>query len=370
MKHYQFGSSTAARTDACPAWVKESEGVPRKESSFAIDGTITHGILECFALDEACPDIVEGHRVEEEHRTMAYEMWDAAQKVLADHDMVEWEPEVTAVSAGDTGGTLDLVAAARTTKAMLLDYKTGRGVQVSAVNNKQLLFAAANMLYGESSCRDLVEDKETFIGVILQPDSAGEVQTKTWEFTREQVDHFWEHHQVNIAKAREGGGDLCAGDHCKFCPANGLCDATTGRLLDIQRLDPQDQEQLLEGLDMIAAVQDTIRALEKLAFEQLEVGVELPGWKLVAKRATEKWVDEEAAIRKFRRVMGGKKEIVQEKLVSPAQMRKLAKAKGLQLDLDNFTERKSFGTTLAPESDKREAVLSSSAFKAALDAVK
>lgn len=384
MKHYPFGSSTAARTDACLAWRQESAGVPNKESAFAIDGTITHGILEMFALDEACPDIVEGHKVEQSHREMAYAMWDDTLAVLKQHDMTEWEPEVTATTAEDVGGTLDLVAA-NTTTAMLLDYKTGMGVQVSPVNNKQILFATANMLYGDSPATDLVEGRDLFVGVIMQPNRAGEVETKVWEYTRDQVDAFWEKHQQNICIARDGG-DLApvAGDHCKFCPANGLCDATTGNLLRMAQLDPDDVEQLVWALDHIEAVKQTIKAVEKLAYEQLEVGQEIPGWKLVRGRpGNTSWDDPAAALKKLKRLTRGLRTeddvrvgalLETKKMVSPTQAKKLLKTAGIeksQIDkLDMLTHRPDAkGFTLAPESDKREAILSADALGAALNSI-
>ena len=76
MKHYPFGSSTAARTDACTRWFTESEGVPRQESSYAIDGTIIHGVLEAIALAESTPVYVDGHEVTAEHAKKAGEFWD------------------------------------------------------------------------------------------------------------------------------------------------------------------------------------------------------------------------------------------------------------------------------------------------------
>jgi hypothetical protein len=383
VKHYKFGSSTAARTDACQAWVQQSEGIPRKESTFAIDGTIVHGVLEQMALGEAIPDIVEGHRVEKDHIDMAKVMWADTETVLENHSMTEWEPEVTANVSDDVGGTLDLVARNAFNTCMLLDYKTGMGVQVSPANNKQILFAAANLLYGASSAADLVEGCENFIGVIMQPNRAGEVETREWEFTKEQVDRFWQQHQCNIVLA-ESDDDLVpvAGDHCKFCPANGLCDATTGNLLRMKQIDPEDAEQLAWALGMISQVEDTIKAVEKLAMEQLEVGVEIPGWKLVRGRAgNTTWDDPDKALPKLKRLLRGCKDddgnrlaamLETKKFVTPTQAKKILKQGGVATEfLDEITHRPEPKTNvLAPEDDPRAAVLSADALSDALNSIK
>lgn len=381
IKHYPFGSSTAARTDACQGWRAQSEGVPRKESQFAVDGTIVHGILEQLALGEAEPDIVEGHKVEKDHRVMAREIWALTEDFLSDHGVTEWEPEVTATTAEDVGGTLDLVGASAD-KTILLDYKTGQGVQVDPCDNKQILFAAANVIHGESGADDLIRDK--FLGVIVQPDRAGDIRIKTWEFDREIVDRWWKQHQDNIAIARGADldNDTVAGDHCKFCPANGLCPATTGRLLKMKQFHPDDLEVIKEGLDMVEDVKQTIKAIEQKAYDALEAGQEIPGWKLVRGRPGHTtWDDPEAALKLLKKLTRGLKDEDGERLalqmevrkaITPTQAKKILKAHEVPADvLDECTHRpEPKGFTLAPESDKREAVLSAEAFGAALDSIK
>lgn len=376
MKHYKFGSSTAARTDACPPWVSECASLPPgKESAYAATGTAIHAMLEARGLDDdyQFPDqlgkTVEGVEVDADMIEMAEDMWSATEALMDQYDIGEFVPECTGEAAADVGGTLDFVGDGREV-CVLVDYKTGQGVQVSPVNNKQILFAAA-VCEMESIAADIITKHDNFVGVIIQPDSAGNVQVKSWEFTRDQVDAFWDSHVENIASARAGEGELCAGDHCKFCPANGLCAVTSGALHRMAVLDPEDMDQLVEGLGMIEQVKETIRALEKRAYEQLEIGATVPGWKLVPKRASRKWsMNDDQIIARLRRKLGGKKHIVKEVLLSPAQMEKVAKSQGLALDLEELTVKESSGSTLAPDSDPRDAVLSHDGLAAGLAAIK
>jgi hypothetical protein len=237
------------------------------------------------------------------------------------------------------------------------------------------------MLWGKSTAHDLVAEKEKFIGVIMQPNRAGDIESRAWEFTFGDVQAFWKQHMKNIELARKGEGDLVAGDHCRFCPANGLCDATTGNLLRMQQLDPDDVEQLVWGLSMIEEVKQTIKAIEKKAYDALEIGQEIPGWKLVRGRpGNTTWDDEQAALAKLKRLTRGLKIddvrvgtlLETKKLISPTQAKSLLKKVEVATDfLDEITHRpEPKGLTLAPESDKREAVLSADALHAALNSIR
>ena len=271
-----------------------------------MDGSIIHQMLEDRALDN---DYVFSGQVgntnqefnqviTQDHVDMALQTWAATEAVLDRHGAMEWEAETTGTAGEDIGGTLDMIANCGD-KALLIDYKTGMGVNVSPVNNKQLLFATA-VCEIESDAADMLVDHDNFVGIIIQPNRNGEIEIKEWEFTRELVDSFWDKHLENIALARKGGCTPVAGDHCKFCPANGLCDATNGNLLRIQQLDPEKVTQLAEGLGMIEQVKATIANLIKLAEQQLEVGVVVPGWKLVAGRpGNTAWDDAEKALKRL-----------------------------------------------------------------------
>jgi hypothetical protein len=387
MQHFKFGSSSAARTDACQGWVSQSEGIPRQESSFAIHGSMIHQILEDRGLDDDYDIKAQLGAVntefdlpyEQDHIDMALEMWAATEKVMADYGVIEYEAETTGTAGEDIGGTLDMIANCGD-KALLIDYKTGMGVAVSPVNNKQLLFATA-VCEIESGAADMLAPHDNFVGIILQPNRAGEVEIKTWEFTRELVDQFWDNHIANIALAREGSTEPVAGDNCKFCPANGLCDATNGNLLRMQQLDPEDIEQLAEGLDLIEQVKATISNLEKLAYQQLEVGMAVPGWKLVeGKLGNTAWDDPLTALKKIKRMVRGLKEadgtrvatmMEVKKMITPTQAKKLLKKHAIALEwMDEITSRPpAKGNTLAKESDKRPAVLSSAGFAAAINSI-
>ena len=244
------------------------------------------------------------------------------------------------------------------------------GFQVEATNNDQILFATWAALH-DSSGKDLIEKCEQFLGIIWQPDRGGNIQTKEWAFSRQMVVAWGKNHAAKIALARKGGQTPVAGDHCAFCPAAFKCPAKTGDALRALQFDPKDLEILSTNMDMIEGLKAWCKDVEKVAYNALEVGQEVKGWKLVASRASRKWADEAKAIKALRRHLGGIKAITTTKMLGIGAIEKLMKKQDMPLHiLDELTVKESSGTTLAPESDKRPAVLSSEAFAAALASVK
>ena len=358
MKHYDFGSSTAKRTDNCPAWRVLSADLPRKPMGAAAQfGTEVHEILEHIALgtvDIKDIDSLTSRGLTERHVEMVRAMWDATEAVFDQYGVEEFEPEVTGTAAEDVGGTLDMIAFAKDGSAILLDYKTGAGVQVDVENNSQILFAAWVCRENSSMAKELRE-VENPVGVIIQPGLSGEVQTKTWTFTAKDVDDFAVHHRLAIEKAREGG-EPNTGEHCKFCPAATICPAKTDAVRRALTMSPGQLATLGEQMALTEQVLEWVTAVKERAEEQLQLGAKVPGYKLVDKRAVEKWTDEKALVKAHPELLT--------KLATPAQARKLG------FDTDGYTVKESSGTTIAKDTDKRAAVINTAALAASINAAR
>jgi hypothetical protein len=87
----------------------------------------------------------------------------------------------------------------------------------------------------------------------------------------------------------------------------------------------------------------------------LEADVPVPGWKLVNKRATRQWANEDVADDVLSKVIS-KDELYVAKMISPAQAEKVLKKLGQQLP-DDLVVAVSSGSTLAREDDPRPAVV-------------
>ena len=376
MLHATYGSSTAGRTMACPGWVALSEGIPNKESSFAIDGSITHAMLECKGLDDSYSfqsqigEHIEGGVVAQSHVDKAEECWRLAQELFTEHGISEFEPEVRVKMPGvdDMFGTLDLIASSKD-RGFLIDYKCGEGVMVEAVGNAQLLFSAALGLR-ESAGQDLLTPHENFTGVIIQPNDRGD-SVKTWDFTLADVQAFEKEYLAAVASSRKPGAKVKTGSHCRFCPAAATCPEKTGAALRAKLLDPKKLETLAESMALASELKSWIKTVESAALDQLEAGAKVEGFKLVRKRAIRSWYAEDEAIEILGAKLGGVHNVTAPlKLLPPGAIEKLASALDVVLDLEPLTSRHSSGNTLASSDDRRTAVVSAEGLRASLNSIK
>lgn len=113
------------------------------------------------------------------------------------------------------------------------------------------------------------------------------------------------------------------------------------------------EEEIAEVLENADVIETWLTAVRSLAYAAIADGRDIPGWKLVPKRAVRKWKD--VRVVKQRLASEGLSGFLTEDLVTPAQAEKLAKKQGIQLDLFDLIDAESSGMKLARETDSREA---------------
>lgn len=375
--HLKYGGSTAGRLIGCPGWLDQSKNIPKSTSSYAQAGTALHTCFEEMLLEDAEPRSFAGRKVEGVLITqeMADEILHPAlfefQRLCNDYSVTEFESETFCQVDDETGGTADFVARGKwggEDIGIVGDLKTGKGIQVFPENNPQALFYTWAVLQ-KSDAKDLLEGCNLFAAVIIQPNDQGLNDLRIWHFTAEELAEFIVKYQRAQKESKMPRPPIAAGEHCKFCPAAPICPEKTGQAMTALKMDPEDLKQLSNSMDLVRDLKVWISDVERTAFEQLEAGAVVKNWKLVAKRATEKWIDENEALLALRRKLGGQKNITTLKLATPAQMRKIIKAQGKDIDMmAELTVKNSSGNTLAPEDDKRPAVLQGDQVRAAIAA--
>ena len=361
MKHSNIvGGSTAERVINCPGSVKLVAKMPPKPSStFADEGTLLHDcIADLLNLKYSHAWEMIGRQYNDQTLTqdLIDEKLRPALKLLAVVDPdVEMDYEVAQrVGFGDflpgVFGSADLLGRMNDT-AVVLDWKFGSGVPVEAEENAQGLFYAC-------AARRTDATKWIFKGatkvkiVIVQPPSI-----KVWETTPERLDLFEVQLASAVREAQEDDAMLSAGKWCKWCAAKPVCPVMTGEVARIEAAQiaalPADQiGGYLKTADQLEA---WIADLRALAFQMLESGATVPGYKLVAKRATRSWANEETAKALLLEHLP-ESELTETKMSSPAVVEK--KLKKLKLALpEGSTVAISSGTTLADVDDPRPQVL-------------
>jgi hypothetical protein len=351
MQHSKIvGGSTAKRVINCPGSVAlVAEMPPQPSSSYAEEGTLLHDEISNFLGDLDYRFTCSQELIEDKLKP-ALALLD---EVDPDKTM-EYEVE-TRVHFGDllpgVFGSTDLMGRIGD-KAVILDWKFGSGVPVPAEENEQLMFyAAAAMRTPEAKW---VFDGATEVElVIIQPPTI-----KRWTTTIERIKQFEQTLVRAVKLAQQPDAPLKNGDHCRWCAAKPVCPVMTGAVdrAVALKMDAIDVDKIGAYLHNADLLESWIKDLRALAEEMMKKGKPVKGWKVVPKRATRSWVKEKDAVHWLDGKGFESKDIYSKELLSPAQMEKLLKKSKLTLPPE-LVVAVSSGTTIAPESDPRPAVV-------------
>ncbi len=355
MQHSNIvGGSTAKRVIACPGSVALVNKMPRQPSSEHADrGTLLHNAIS--EILEGRPEVI-GSRYEDQ--VLTQELFD--EKIvpaLAALDEIDPKQEMvyeveTRVGFGDllpgVFGSTDLVGRIGD-RAVVLDWKFGDGVVVAAEENPQLMFYAAASMRTDAAKWAFDGAKELEL-IIVQPPVI-----RRWVTTFDRIKQFEQELVQAVKAAQQPDAKLQHGDHCRWCTGKPICPKMTGavdRALQVQLKDV-DVDMLGKYLKNADLLEDWIKDLRGLAVQLLEKSLPVPGYKLVAKQARRQWVSEQDAAEalEFLNMNPYKQE-----LISPAQAEKELKKRKLALPPELVVSVSS-GTTMAPESDPRPAVV-------------
>lgn len=375
MIHRKYGGSTAARTLACPEWHELSRELPRPPESYSAKlGNALHDIFEQCSLDvdlepHTCAGELRGVEVTEE--IIDDKIWpalDALEQLMDDYDIKRYWCELEGVITEDIGGTADFVGLSSDEETLVVaDYKSGDGVMVFADDNAQALFYAMCILTANEVLKPLRKKIKRIVVAIIQPSPRREHTLDVWETDMERVNAFAEEHHEAVTKSEAAHGKphhkltpVC-GSHYKFCPAEAFCPAKKALVEQSRTLPVNGLEvaELAQAMSIVDDVEAWAKAVRKMTHETLEKGVHVAGYKLVDKRANRVWADPEAV---EKRIRNNKSLTIGEthtrKLMSPPQIEKVCKAKGVDFKkFDDLVVSVSSGTTLVSERDKRPAVV-------------
>lgn len=373
--HARLNASSAHRWLACPPSANFKSG---KSSIFAAAGTYAHDIgAKCLQDTSLNPSdfFLKKSKVDGFDLECDLEMVDAVNLYVdscnddlqkGDQCWVEM-PLLDALAKidPDMGGTADYVRYRESTQHLLVvDFKFGSGVYVEADDNAQLkIYALGAML----ACGKAVKNVTVRV---VQPRFEGAQPVRDWHFKAHDILDFVADVQDAAAKSRDKATPLTAGDHCGFCPHAKDCpelERRTHSLLSDEfglvaaaatPLAQYDPVKLARALADIPLVKERIKALEAFAYQEATLGKEIPGWKLVDKRANRKWKSEGDVLEWAQ--AHAIDPYAPREVISPAQMEKLiakdapkGQKKKAGAVLEPFVEKVSSGTALVPVTDER-----------------
>ena len=362
MSHAKLSPSAAERWMTCPGSVVLSKDMPQKSSVFAEEGTLAHEAAERILLDKS-------YKADDE-------MYDNVM-VYVDHVKqlggtlhVEERVKVT----DNLWGTADAVVWQPSFKHLhIVDLKYGAGVPVEVIGNLQLkIYALATLLTFEYPAQQVT-------ATIVQPrcpHSDGPVRSVTYDvadlvdFHADLMDAI---EQVDNATGSaqsygwQGSMPVFAEDYlkpsdkgCRWCLASPICPKLKGMAQEAAKKvfakgQPYDPAELAATLDTLPLLEGWIKNVREFAYEEAERGTTIPDWKLVEKRATRKWRDEQRAIQDLQELGVDYEQLFEKKFITPAAAEKLL-GKEQRAGLDELCVKESSGHTLVHGSDKRPAI--------------
>jgi len=354
------GGSTAKRVINCPGSVALVARMPPKLSSvYADTGTLLHNIIADILDTSAKPEDFLGMV----HADVTFDQDLLERKLLpalAALNDIDAEREMeyaveSVVGFGellpDVFGSADIVGRIGDT-AYIVDWKFGDGVAVEVEENPQLMFYAAAAMRTDAT-KWAFEGATKIELVIVQPP-----YVKRWETTPRRIQLFEKELIAAVKAAQQPDAPLAQGDWCRWCAAKAICPIMTGaadRAL-VSTLKNLSIENMSDYLGMADQLESWIKEVRALAMQTLEAGLPVPGYKLVPKRGTRQWVDENKALEAMRAMGVNAMELTEMTILSPAKAEKVLKKHKLALPADHVVSVSS-GNTLATEDDPRPAAL-------------
>ena len=358
-EHAVLSASSANRWLHCPPSVRLSEGYMDKASAFAMEGTSAHELCEyklrsALGMEAENPtenlDFYNAEMEEcaEGYATYILELVEKAKETCSD-PVVMVEQRVDFSRYVPEGfGTADCIIIADET-LNIVDYKHGKGVEVSAEDNPQMKLYALGALELFDCLYDISKVQMT----IFQPRLSN-----VSVFVMNKADLLnWANDELT-AKAElafEGKGELCCGEWCKFCKAKANCKERARVNMEMAQYEFRKSslltdKEVVEILSRIDELTSWASDVKNFALEQAVRGKQWPGWKVVEGRSNRKYTDEGAVAQV---VKNAGYNPYDEKIMGITNMTKMLGKEKFNELLGDFVERPQGKPTLVPEDDNR-----------------
>lgn len=369
-QHAILSPSAAHRWLNCTAAPLLEKDVEDKGSTFAEEGSLAHAycakkLKEFLGRDvsEENKEIAELNELyhsgemdeyTDTYKTIVLEKFNAARAKTKDAQLLVEVKLDFSHYVPDAFGTSDAVIIADGCMEVI-DFKYGKGVKVSAVENPQMMIYALGAWDLFNFEYNITKVKMT----IVQPrlDNLSEFEISVGDLINWAVD-------VLEPKAKEAyaGGTQKPGDWCQFCKVKAKCRAIATKCVEVQQNHPdprliskEDMERTI--LPLLSTIKTWLSGVEEFSLEQALAGVQYRGFKIVEGRSVRKITDPSAVMKLL-----GENGFAEESYLKPTELRSIT-------DLEKLIGKKRFGTlcadyinkpqgkpTLVPESDKRQAI--------------
>lgn len=375
-EHALLSASSASRWLKCTASPRYEEDFPETTSEYAKEGTLAHSFCELKVVKKFTP-MTQRTYTAKLNRLKKDEMYQPEMEKTSDifiecltelamlYDVAPYVASEVRVDFSDCVpegfGTCDCIMIGGDT-ITITDYKHGKGVEVSAENNSQMMLYALGALkkyapiYG-----DTIKNVRM---CICQPRIKSE--PSIWELTVDELKAWGLSIKPIAEKAFMGLGEFVPGEHCRFCRGKAKCKARADvhtAFEEFKDCVPESEAQpgqntltnaeigdlLVRGKDLVAWYKD----LEEYALGALLAGDAIPGWKAVAGRSNRTFSDADAAVQAV--IAAGYDEalVYERKAKTLTELEKLMGKAEFAEKIGQYVVKPVGKPTLATEADKR-----------------
>ena len=241
LQHAVLSASSAHRWLECPPSAILEKDIPDETSIYAEEGSAAHEVAEykvhCYLGQKGItpPPTGDFDAEEIDRHTDSY-LYYVTEKIETIRRscpdvlvMVEQRLDFSNYVPGGFG-TGDLVIMADDV-IQVIDFKYGKGVEVSAENNPQMMLYALGAL----NLYDYLYNVKTIKTAIVQPRLNN---ISEWEISAEELLDWAENILKPIAElAANGDGEFKAGSHCRFCKLRASCRKRSEFMLETAKYD-------------------------------------------------------------------------------------------------------------------------------------
>lgn len=376
--HALLSASSASRWLVCTASPRYEEQFPETTSEYAEEGRLAHAICELKVIKHFTTQLTPRQfttRLNKLKKDPLYQpemdrTSDLYIELLSEKAMCyDKAPHIVAevrVEFSDYVpqgfGTCDCVMIGGE-MLTIVDYKHGKGVEVSAENNSQMRLYALGALRKYTAI--FGNTIKTVSMNIVQPRIKDEISTDI--ISVDELKAWGESIKPVAQKAFAGLGEFVPGDHCRFCRGKAQCKARASvntALEEFKDFAPAEMAEpgqniltdaeigdlLTRGAELVSWYKD----LEEYALKSLLDGKDIPGWKAVAGRSNRTFTDQDAAIQAV--IAAGYDEalVYDRKPKTLTELEKLMGKTEFAAKIGQFVVKPVGKPTLATMADKRE----------------
>lgn len=360
--HAILSASSSERWLNCPPSARLCEAYEDKGSDYAAEGTDAHALCE-FRLKQAlgisadnpienlswCSEEMEDCAAG--YAVYVVELLEAAKQTCSDPVVLIEQRVDFSRWVQDGFGTADCILIADGT-LNICDYKHGKGVEVSAEQNPQMMLYALGAL----EIFDGIYDIDTVRMTIYQPRKSN---ISLYEMAKDELLEWADTELKQKAQlAYEGQGDFHCGEWCRFCKAKAECRERAEANMALARYDFQapallDDAEIANILGKVDALTAWASDVKEYALQQAISGKDWTGWKLVEGRSNRRYTDEAAVTQA---VTNAGFDPYERKVLGITAMQKMLGKSRFEELLAPYIEKPQGKPTLVPESDKRPAM--------------